>query len=67
MIEIPALIVDGELDVPDFRVIADRLARDLPLAERATIAGAHHLPSLERPEAFDRAVRPFLDRVTART
>jgi pimeloyl-ACP methyl ester carboxylesterase len=57
----PVLLVDGELDQPDFHRIADRLERELPdVRARITIEGAHHLPNLERPEAFDAAVLPFL-------
>ena len=37
-------------------------AGGLPGAERATIAGAAHLPSLERPDEFDRFVLAFLAR-----
>jgi pimeloyl-ACP methyl ester carboxylesterase len=43
-------------------VIAKRLARDIPGAERAHIAGAAHLPNLEQPEEFDRIVLGFLGR-----
>ena len=35
--------------------IADRLAAEIPGARRATIAGAAHVPSFERPDEFDRA------------
>ncbi|MGZ4354823.1 MAG: alpha/beta fold hydrolase [Gaiellaceae bacterium] len=57
----PTLLVDGGLDRPEFRVIADRLERELPdVRGRVTIPGAYHLPNLERPDAFDAAVLPFL-------
>ena len=57
----PALLVDGELDQPHFHRIADRLEQELPdVRGRVTIAGAHHLPNLERPEAFDAAVLSFI-------
>lgn len=61
-VSVPALIVTGDEDVGDIHVIADRLAAGIPAAERATIAGAAHLPSLERPEEFDRIVLDFLAR-----
>jgi pimeloyl-ACP methyl ester carboxylesterase len=61
-IRAPALLVDGELDRPEFHAIADRLERELPdVRGRVAIPGAHHLPNLERPDAFDDAVLPFLD------
>ena len=60
-IRLPTLILVGELDVPDFAAIADRIAAAIPGAELATVPRAAHLPSLERPEAFDALVLPFLD------
>jgi pimeloyl-ACP methyl ester carboxylesterase len=61
-VNVPTLVVTGDEDVDDIRVMGDRLARDIPGAERATIAGAAHLPNLERPEEFDRIVLDFLAR-----
>jgi 3-oxoadipate enol-lactonase len=58
----PALVAVGENDKRDFREIAERLARELPSAELAVIPGAGHLPSMERPEATLRVVKPFLER-----
>jgi pimeloyl-ACP methyl ester carboxylesterase len=54
------LVAVGELDKPDFRAIAERLAREIPNAELAVIEGAGHLPALERPEETARLVRRFL-------
>jgi pimeloyl-ACP methyl ester carboxylesterase len=61
-VAVPTLVVTGDEDVEDIHVIAERLARDIPGAERAYIAGAAHLPNLERPEEFDRIVLGFLGR-----
>jgi 3-oxoadipate enol-lactonase len=58
----PALVLTGDDDVADIHRIADRLTAGIPGAERATIAGAAHLPSLDRPEEFDRIVLDFLAR-----
>jgi 3-oxoadipate enol-lactonase len=55
------LVAVGELDKADFHAIADRLVRELPDAEHSVIAGAGHLPSLERPEATAALVRRFLN------
>ena len=49
-VKVPTLVLTGDEDVADIHRIADRLAVGIPGAERATIAGAAHLPSLERPE-----------------
>jgi pimeloyl-ACP methyl ester carboxylesterase len=59
-VKVPTLVVTGDEDVADIHRIADRLAAGIPRAERATIADAAHLPSLERPEEFDRIVLGFL-------
>ena len=42
---------------------ADRLAREIPGARRATIANTAHVPSMERPEEFDEQVLAFLEGV----
>jgi 3-oxoadipate enol-lactonase len=54
------LVVVGELDKRDFQEIAERLAAGVRGAEAATIEGAGHLPTLERPQATLRLVREFL-------
>ena len=54
------LVAVGELDKADFQAIGDRLAREIPGARRETIAGAGHLPALERPDETSRMVREFL-------
>jgi pimeloyl-ACP methyl ester carboxylesterase len=56
----PTLVLTGDEDVPDIHEIADKLAAEIPGAERATIADAAHLPNLERPREFDRIVLAFL-------
>jgi pimeloyl-ACP methyl ester carboxylesterase/mannose-6-phosphate isomerase-like protein (cupin superfamily) len=60
-VDVTTLVLVGESDHSDFHAIADRLAAALPDARRETVSGAGHLPSLERPDAFDAVVRPFLD------
>jgi len=59
-VAVPTLVVTGDEDVRDIHVIADKLATEIPGAERATIAGSGHLPSLERPDEFDAIVLAFL-------
>ena len=59
----PTLVLVGEEDVPDMHEIADRLERELPNAQRASIADTAHVPSLERPREFDELVLPFLQSV----
>jgi pimeloyl-ACP methyl ester carboxylesterase len=61
-IQVPTLIIIGELDQPDFCEIADTLAARIPNAEKAVIPGVAHLPSMEEPEQFNRVVLDFLGR-----
>ncbi len=56
----PALVVIGENDLPFLRLAADYLSERLPDAKKALMANAGHLPNMERPQAFQAAVRGFL-------
>jgi 3-oxoadipate enol-lactonase len=56
------LVAVGAHDKPDFRAIAERLARELPDAELAVLPGAGHLPSMEQPEDTAELVSRFLER-----
>src|SRR3990170_129407 len=40
----PALVVVGEMDIPDFRLAADILAENLPGARKIVLADCGHLP-----------------------
>jgi pimeloyl-ACP methyl ester carboxylesterase len=62
-VTVPTLVLVGEEDIPDMHQIADRLERELPNAQRASIADTAHVPSLERPREFDQLVLPFLQSV----
>jgi pimeloyl-ACP methyl ester carboxylesterase len=54
----PTLIINGEYDLP-FRLFAGAFARAARDARRVRIAGASHLANLDRPAAFNAAVRTF--------
>ena len=60
----PTLILNGERDAGP-RNGAARFARGARQAEVATIPGAGHACSLDQPEAFNRAVRAFAEKVFA--
>jgi pimeloyl-ACP methyl ester carboxylesterase len=62
-VAMPVLVAAGELDMPDFRLGAQSLARRLPHARHAVIAGAGHLAPLEQPEAFRDLLLGFLGTV----
>jgi pimeloyl-ACP methyl ester carboxylesterase len=62
-IQVPTLVLVGDKDVPDIQAIAERLAREIPGARFERIADTAHVPTMERPEEFDRLVLDFLESV----
>ena len=60
----PVLLVVGKLDTPDMKSIAERLEREIPTCRVESVADAAHLPSLERPEEFEKLLGSFLEEVT---
>jgi pimeloyl-ACP methyl ester carboxylesterase len=61
----PAIVVTGEHDQPSVNAGAAAMAVGIAAAEAAEIPATAHLPSLERPAAFEAAVMPFLARHAA--
>jgi proline iminopeptidase len=59
VLAMPVLIVDGSEDIRP-RWAVDSLHRALPDAHRVNLAGAGHLPWVEEPDGFRRAVADFL-------
>jgi pimeloyl-ACP methyl ester carboxylesterase len=59
-IRCPTLVLVGDEDQPYMLAAADRYAEEIPGARKAVIAGAAHIPSLERPDEFDALVLDFL-------
>ena len=57
---VPTLILVGDLDLPDLIEIAEAYEREIPGARRVVMHGTAHVPSLERPDDFDRLVLDFL-------
>jgi pimeloyl-ACP methyl ester carboxylesterase len=49
----PTLVLVGELDLPDFTAIAQRLAATIPQATLHTIRGAGHMANMEAPAAVN--------------
>ena len=56
----PSLVVSGAKDLPDFRMIAARLAALLPGARLVELPWAGHLPTLERPQELSGMLTVFL-------
>lgn len=59
-LDIPALIVVGEGDVPDVHTHAGAIDSRLRDSRRVVVSGTGHLVAFERPEEFDRLVLEFL-------
>lgn len=62
-LRLPTLVVRGLLDQPDILAICDLLVGRLPDARLVDIPDSAHLPSLERPEPVNAAIRAFLAEV----
>ena len=56
----PTLVIVGDEDIADMQGIAAHLASSIAGARLETIAGASHLPSLERPDEVNAILVPFL-------
>jgi 3-oxoadipate enol-lactonase len=59
-IAVPALVIAGEQDTIAPPEEASQWAARIPNARFVAIPRAGHLPNLETPEAFDTAVREFV-------
>lgn len=59
-IDVPALVVIGDRDAPDVRMIGDALADKLPRAAKVVMNNISHLPNLEDPAEFNRHLRHSL-------
>jgi pimeloyl-ACP methyl ester carboxylesterase len=58
-IEAPTLVIAGENDIPDFRLIADVLAENIPVARQTIIKDCWHLPPNEKPETLNQLLIDF--------
>jgi pimeloyl-ACP methyl ester carboxylesterase len=59
-IRAPTLVIAGENDIPDFRLIADVLAENIPNGRLSIIQDCWHLPPNEKPEEFNEILISFL-------
>jgi pimeloyl-ACP methyl ester carboxylesterase len=57
----PTLIIVGERDEPDFRLMADTFERGIPASQKVIMSGVGHMANMEDPEQFNAIVRHFLD------
>ena len=56
----PTLVIVGDEDLPHAAANAEVITSKIPESRTVVIEGAAHLPSLERPEAFNRVLQDFL-------
>jgi pimeloyl-ACP methyl ester carboxylesterase len=61
-IDVPTLLIWGELDARSPLSVARQFEQAIPGAELVVIPDAGHVSNLEQPEQFNRAVREFLGR-----
>ena len=59
-VAVRTLVVVGEHDIPDFRLIADVLAENIPNARQTIIQDCWHLPPNEKPDEFNDLLISFL-------
>jgi 3-oxoadipate enol-lactonase len=59
-LEMPTLVIVGELDKPDFHAIAQHLAEGIPNADLVVVPGAGHLVGVEQPEELNALLEEFL-------
>lgn len=59
-VKAPTLILVGQLDLEEKRVLARRLEREIAGATAVVVDGAAHMLNMERPQTFNRHVRDFL-------
>lgn len=67
VIEVPTLVIVGSEDTLTPPDVARSLAGSIPNSTFVEIPAAGHLSNVEAPEAFNEAVRNFLDRVSRST
>jgi len=56
----PTLVIVGDEDLPHAAANAEVITSKIPGSRTVVIKGAAHLPSLERPDAFNRVLQDFL-------
>jgi pimeloyl-ACP methyl ester carboxylesterase len=61
-IEVPTLIIIGELDHPDVHQIADLPEISIEQGRKALVSQAGHMVSMEKPEQLEQLVINYLDK-----
>lgn len=61
---VPALIITGQYDIPDFQDIAQLLHTEINHSIKKEIAGAGHMCNIEMPSDFNEILNQFLIQIT---
>jgi len=59
-LNIPVLVMIGDLDLEEKHALADRLGRDIPDCRKIVIPGAAHMLNMEKPELFNQGALKFM-------
>jgi pimeloyl-ACP methyl ester carboxylesterase len=59
-IDVPTLLLHAEADVRAPRFVAEALHASIPSSRLIVLSGIGHVSSVEAPERFNEAIRPFL-------
>jgi len=62
-IKVPTLTILGELDMPEIKEIVEMIGTEVPGARKAVIPEAAHVVNMEKPEAFNKIVLDFLNKL----
>jgi len=62
-LRMPVLLIHGDHETPLPPQVADTLARRIPGAKRVVITNGGHGAHLAQPDAFNRELRVFLEKV----
>jgi len=63
-LKIPLLVIVGEHDIPYMQAAADYMLSNIPSVRKVILEYAAHLPNMDHPDQFQRAIRSFLDEVS---
>jgi 3-oxoadipate enol-lactonase len=60
-VQVPTLVVSGELDHLDFIKTADLLVTNIPNAKHLTFKNSAHFPNIDSPDEFNEIVTSFIN------